>query len=169
MTTCPSSPAAMHLPADEQPAADARAQREQQRVARPARRAVTVLGQQRDVRVVVGPHRQAEALGHHVAKRHAAQRQVHRAVDDAGRRIDERGNAEADPRDGELGCVEHLADRSDDRLEDLRLVGATGAPLGAMVDVQVLIDHSRQELGAAQVDADHTAGGHGAATIHRWQ
>ena len=44
---------------------------------------------------------------------------------------------------------------------------AAGAAQGPVVDVEARIDDAGQQLRAAQVDPDHAAGGHGAATIDR--
>ena len=59
----------------------------------PARRAPAPLGQQRGVAVVVDEHRQAGALGEHVARRDVLQREVVRRAGHAGAPVDQRGDA----------------------------------------------------------------------------
>ena len=123
------SRAAVDLAAEQQPAADAGAEREHHRVPRPARGAAAVLGEHRHVRVVVHEHGQAKPLAHQVAERHAVERQVVRHHHRAACRAHQRGDAEADDlrvRSGGAG----LLDGVDEDVEQLLLGRARGCAGG---------------------------------------
>ena len=68
---------AIHLPVEDEPAADARAEGEHHHVARSASGADLPLGERRRVRVVVDPDRQREPLAHPVAEVEIGERNVH--------------------------------------------------------------------------------------------
>ena len=81
ITTCPSSAAgadcaAVELAAEDQPAADAGADREQDGLVATAGGAGAVLGDCRTVRVVVDEHRKIEPLGHYVGEHDVLEREV---------------------------------------------------------------------------------------------
>ena len=124
ITMCPSSPAgpdraAVELAAQDQPAADAGADREHHGLAATARRAGAMLGQRREVGVVVDEHRQAEPLGHHVGEHDVLEREVHGDHRGAGPLIDQAGDAEADRGDLPAGAGARLLDRVDDDVEEV--------------------------------------------------
>ena len=84
------------VPVDDDPPADAGAERTAARRSGPLRRAPAMLGHDRGVGVVVDGDRAAQALGHDVAERDVPQRQMHGGARDPRARVDERRDAEAD-------------------------------------------------------------------------
>ena len=88
--------AAVELAAEDQPAADPGADRQHDRLAAAARRPGAVLGERRQVGVVVDEHRQAEPLGHHVGEHDVLERQVDGDHRVPATLIDQRGDSEAD-------------------------------------------------------------------------
>ena len=87
---------AIHLPVEDEPAADARAEGEHHHVARSASGADLPLGERRRVRVVVDPDREREALPHPVAEVEIGERNVHGRDRPARALVDRRGEPEAD-------------------------------------------------------------------------
>ena len=165
MTMWPSSAAAPTLPAHEgalgqDPAADPRAEGQEHRVARAARRAPAPLGQHRGVAVVVDEHRQVEALGDEVADRDVLERQVVGGERDAALAIDQARDAEADRRRVLAGREPDLGDDLAQVLDDLLGLLPAAEPVGPVADLEGLVDDARQQLRPAQVDADHATAGH---------
>ena len=114
--------AAVQLAAENQAAADAGPERQHHRLAGAARCAGPVLGQHRQVGIVVDEYGQPEPFGHDVAERHAPQREVGRADRDAGALVDQRRDPEADRLDLAAGGFAQFFHRLYGGLEQGRLV-----------------------------------------------
>ena len=127
---------------------------------RPARLAQPPLGEHRRVAVVVDGDRQAEALGEHVAHRHAVQRQVVGVERDAGRRIDEARDAEAHREDRRGRRLDRLLHRLDELVDERAGVVRARQTIGAVMHLELRVDRPGEQLRPSQVDADDAAGGH---------
>ena len=89
---------------------------------------------------------------------------------DAGAPVERHGDAEADRRDLLADGRARLLDGLDDRRHEAALIEPERLPADAVADGEIGADDAREELGAAEVDADHAArvartAGMGAATI----
>ncbi len=154
-------PAAVEPPAEHEAAADPRPDREQRDVRGPARGARLRLRPDRAVGVVVDLDRQAEPLAHHLAELQIGERQVDRLDRHAGPAIERAGDSEADGLYVPVNCLASLLDRVDRRVEQRRLVDPEDFSARSVVNGEPLgVDRSGQELGPAQIDADHAAGRH---------
>ena len=102
--------AALQRAADDEPAADPRADRQQRRLLRPARRAEAPLREHRRVGVVVDEDRQPDALGDEIAERHVDDRQVRRHHGDAALAVDQAGDPDADRVDAARPALDRVAD-----------------------------------------------------------
>ena len=149
--------ASVGAPAEDQSAADARAEREHDHVGRAAAGSGAPLRDRRRVAVVVDRHGQRQPLAHHVSERHVDERDVHRPDRRPGSLVDPRRDAEAD-RDDAL--VEQLADRGLEPVEELVLRFERGRVLAVRGDRPVAADDAGEDLRPADVDTDHV-GHHG--------
>ena len=127
-------------PIDEQAPADARPERQHDRVTRSARLAQPRLREQRRVAVVVDRDRQAEALGQHVAHRDAVQRQVVGVERHARRRVDETGDPEPDREDRRGRGLARLLDRLDELVDERAGVVRAGQTVGAVMHLELRVD-----------------------------
>jgi hypothetical protein len=134
----------VELVAEDQAAADTGADRHHHRLAAATGRPRPVLGQQREVGVVVDVDRQPQALGHHVGEGDVRQRQIDRDHRDPRALIDQAGDPESDRLNLAARGLADLFDRVNGRLEERRLVETRYRPLGAMVDREVSIDRAGQ-------------------------
>ena len=150
-------PAAEEPAADHDAAADAGAEGQHHHVVEVAARAEGELAERRDVRVVVDADRDLEAPLHLVAESHLADRDVDRAEDDAGAMVDARRHAEADGLDVRR---EDLAHRCLERVEERRLRRRRRRMLDSRADTSVGLDDTREDLRAAEVDADDAVARH---------
>ena len=133
-------------------AADAGAERDEQRVRHSGRGAVPPLGLGRARRVVVDRHRDLQAIGEQVADRHLGRRrQVRRGAQHA-RAIDEPGRADADRGDAAAGV---RGERLDDLGHGVDEVRRTAWRRHAFLDEHRAVDGEAdaEALGAADVDA----------------
>src|SRR5438128_998556 len=150
-------PAVEELAVDHDAAADTGSERQHHQIRAAASGAVRELRERGGVRVVLDPDGDPEPLRELVAEAHLAQRDVDGAEHDACPLVDARRDAEADGAD--LGGQE-LANRRLERVEErvlrCRRRGALAGPLHA----SVLVDHARENLRPAQVDADHALSRH---------
>ena len=154
-------PPAVQPPAQHEPAADAGPDREQRDVGAAARRAGASLRPDRAVGVVVDLDRQPEPLGHHLAELQIGEREVDRLHRDAGPAVERAGDPEADGLYLPVNRLASLLNRVDRRVEQRSLVDPEDLAARSVVNGEPLrIDRSRQELGPAQIDADHAAGRH---------
>src|SRR5205085_2510723 len=103
---------------EDQPAADARAQREHHHVSRSATGAVGPFRERGGIRVVVDPDRKPEAVAHPGAQVEVGERDVYGDHGLPGSLVDRRGESEADRGDA---VVEHLADGLLDTAQELVL------------------------------------------------
>jgi hypothetical protein len=138
----------------------AAADRQQQRIGVVRGRPEAPLGQHRRRRIVVDEDRQPEPLGHEVAEREVADRQVDRGHRDAALLVDQRGDSEADRFDLATARLARLPDGVDDPVEQLGGARRARRPVRPVMHVQARIDGAREELGAPEVHPDHAPGGH---------
>jgi hypothetical protein len=124
-----------------------------------ARRAGTVLGQRRQVRVVVHVDGQAEPLLHQRAEPQPLERQVDAVPHGAGRPVDQGRDSEAHRRDVRRRRS-GLLDGVHDQVEHLALSLAAPEPVDAIPHRETLVHDPSQELGPPGVHADHTARRH---------
>ena len=118
-----------------------------------ARRPVEVLGERRDVGVVVDEDGEAGPLGDEVANRHVVDRQVDRGDRDAAVAVDRRRDAEADGGDAGAGGS-RLLDLAHQQVEQLVLALA-GRGLAALPEHLGLgVEDAEEHLRPAQVDPD---------------
>src|SRR4051794_5346431 len=87
---------AVHLPVEDQPAADAGSERQHHEVIRAAAGAEAPFGLRRGVRVVVDRYGQAEPVAHSPAQVELAERDVDRGDGDARALVDRGRDAEAE-------------------------------------------------------------------------
>ena len=118
---------------------------------RPSAGADRPFGYRRRVRVVVDRHRQPEVLLRAFAQRNAREWDVDREHRRALTLVDRRGNADADG--GHAVVAEGFDDLDEPVAKRLRGLGRRVPPLGAEHRA-VALDHTREDLRAADVDAD---------------
>jgi hypothetical protein len=157
--------AAVEPAAEQEAAADPRPERHEEGVLGAARGAEQVLGEQRDVRVVVDVHGQPEPLAHQVPERHASERQVRRPQRPPAALLDERGDPEADRLHVRRGRA-HLLDGVDEDVERLPAIAAAPPAMHPMVHHEAAVHHAAEELRATGVDPDNAPWRHG-RTIYR--
>ena len=143
------------------PAADARADRDHDERRRPLAGAEAVLAPGRRVRVVLHDRGEAGAEGHGRAEGLLLPAQVRREAHDRARLVDEPGSTEPDARHGAevgvVGCTHEVLRHTDDGGHDL-----AGRPRRCVASRPQehrpgLVDEAARDLGAADVDTD----GHG--------
>ncbi len=159
--------AAVDLAVQQQPTADAGAERDQHGVVDPAGGAGTMLGEDGHVRVVVHPDGQPEALAHQVAKRQAVERQVVRDHYGAGAGPHQRGDPEA--HDGRVGRHRaRLLDGVQEGVEQLSLIEPEDPPVHPMMHRQRLVHDAAEQLGATSVDTDDAPRRHARTLYTTW-
>ena len=147
-------------PVDDEAAADAGAERQHDRVARPARLAPAPLGEHRRVAVVVDRDGQAEPLGQHVAHGDAVQREVVGVERHARLRIDQAGDAEPDREHLRGRRLDRLLHRLDELVDQRAGVVRARQAIGAVMHLELRVDRPGEQLRPSQIDADDAAGGH---------
>ena len=115
-----------------------------------------MLGERRQIRVVIDEHWHPQPLGHHVPKCNIRERQVHRPHGDSRAMVDQRRDPEPDRRHLVPGGAACFFDRVDCDVEKRRLVETLQRALGAVVDLQIGSHRPREQLCPAHVDADDT-------------
>ena len=101
----------------------------------------TVLGERRDVSVVVDEHGQPEPFAHQRAEADIVERQVHGDHRGAAAPVDQRRNAETDRINLARCRVNQFLNRFGNSVEQRRGVFAEHRTLYALVDLQPIIDH----------------------------
>ena len=144
-------------PAEDEPAADARAEGEHDHVLRAAAGADRPFGDRGGVRVVVDRDGQAQISLAALAQRHARERNVDREDGAAAPLVDRRRNADADG--GDAVVAKRVDDLREAFEECLGGLGRRLAPLRPE-DGAVALDDPREDLRAADVDADGALGRH---------
>ena len=164
-------PAAVDLAAQQQPAADPGAEREQRDVGRALRDPDPRLADHVAVRVVVDHDGHPEPLGHHGPERDVLERHVDGLHRHPRPRVERARDAEPDRLDRRADRRADLVDRIGDHLHEFVLREAVNRTVGTVDHRQVIADRARQQLRAAKVDADDVslghAGGHYDMAEHR--
>ena len=146
----PKWPAAQ-LVADDDAAAQARAERDADDVAVALARAEAVLAPGGRVRVVLDDDGEADALLDLLLQRFLAPVDVGREVDGGPLAVDVTGGADAHAHDLVSGA--RAVDGGGDRVHD-GFGRAGGRHLVGREDVALLVDHARRDLRAADIDTD---------------
>ena len=133
---------------------DAGADGQHHGVASSLRRAVQPLGEHRGVAVVVYRDRHAEPLPHQSFKWHANQRQVRRGRDHPGLRVENPGNAEANPDHLTRRCLDRLIDHRSEPVEQLGRVGSARGVLNPVQHSERLVDNADEHLRAPDINAN---------------
>ena len=152
--------AAVDLAAQEHAAADPGAEREHHHLVAARAGARARLGEDRAVGVVVDDHRQLQALGHDVREADVVQREVDGLDGQPRARVERARDAEADRLDVAADRPAHALDGVRDHLHQLHLVQAERGAVGTVMDRSVSVHGAGQQLGAAEIDADHASLGH---------
>ena len=143
-------PRVEELPGEDDPAADPGAERERPEVRRAPSRPVRMLGVRRAARVVLDADRQVEPLVHLRDEVDLAQRDVDRAERVPRAVVETRRDPEPD---GVDPVERQLADGGREAVEQRVLRRRRGRMLDGLQHASVL-DHPRQDLRPAEVDAD---------------
>src|SRR5436309_8248533 len=144
-------PAAVELPVDDRAASAARAEGEHDHRVDVARCAETEFSVGGSVRIIFDSDREAEALLHPAAKVHVLQRDVHGLKGPARPLVDWR--RETEPKRNDL-VGQELLDGYVQPRQQLVLGGGWGRMLAALLHVPVPVDDPREDLRAAEVEAD---------------
>ena len=133
------------------------AERQHDHVLRAATRADRPLGDRGGIRIVVDRDGQAQVVLRALAQRHALDRDVDREHGGAFALVDRRRDADADR--GDAVVPEAVDDRREPRQEGLGGLDRRVPPLRAEHG-PVTLDDAREDLRAADVDADGALGRH---------
>jgi hypothetical protein len=150
--------AAIWLAAEDEAAADARAERQHDHVRDTPPGARLPFADRRRVRVVVEADRQAAALAHPLPQRKVGERDVHGADDAPSHLIDRRGDTEAE---GDDAVLAELVDGGVQLRDDCVLRARVRRPLVSPQDLTLAVDEACEDLRAANVDSN------GEGCIHR--
>ena len=104
----------------------------------------SVLGDRRQVRVVVDEHGDPEPFGHDRSERKIGELKVDGDDRFPGPRVDQRGNPEADGGDLRARVLAKFVNRVLYGCEERDLVETDHVPLHAMVNAKVTVEHSGQ-------------------------
>ncbi len=142
---------AVKLSVQDQPTADAGAERQHQHVVAPAPRPEHVLGHGSGVRVVLDRHRQPDPFGDPVAQVDPFERDVHRGLRTARALVDQRRESQSD---ADHVVAHELLDGDLDLGQHRVLVRGVGGPDLPFDDYALTVDQPGEELRPAEVHPD---------------
>ena len=149
---------AVEPPAEDEPAADPRAEREHDHVLRTAAGADRPFGHRRGVRVVVDRDRQPQVLLAALSQRDALERDMHGEDRRAFALVDRRRDADADG--GHAVVPQAVDDLGEARSRNASVDSVGVSRRSVRENRAVALDDPREDLRAADVDTDGALGRH---------